>query len=102
MTCFRDLLRGMNAFGNAKRSWQMHFFNPADKYLAFLDRQKPDGLLLGLTDPEQCNLAMSRARHCVGVCGAHWSRGINGITAFETDDERVGEMAAEHLLHKGY
>ncbi len=101
MTCFREVLRGINAFANATASWQMHFFTPSDNYESFLEQQKPDGLVLGLIDRERARRAVELVPRTVGVCGFQLA-GLNDVTTFESDDERVGEVGAQHFLRKGY
>lgn len=101
MTCFREVLRGINAFANAKAAWQMHFFTPSDNYDAFLQEQQPDGIVFGLLSSEHARRAIQRVPQCVGVCG-FLSAELPEVTTFESDDERVGEMAAQHFLRKGF
>jgi LacI family transcriptional regulator len=103
MTCFRELLRGINAFANAKPSWQMHYHLPIDNLLRFIDQHKPDGLLAGpLAYADAARDAIARVPHCVGVCAWLADSGIEGLVEFESDDKRVGEQAAKHFLEKGY
>src|SRR3954447_2742707 len=101
MACFREVLRGVNAFANTKASWRVHFFAPSDSYASFLERQKPDGAILGLMQPDQGRHAMAHVGHSVGVCGFQ-TVGLGGIPTIESDDERVGELGAQHFLRKGY
>jgi len=101
MTCFREMLRGISAFANARLTWQLHFFVPSDNYLPFIEQQKPDGLVLGLVDREDGLRATAHARGCVGAVG--WSRADGDVfTSLESDDVRAGELAAQHFIQKGY
>jgi LacI family transcriptional regulator len=102
MTCFRDLLRGINAFAHAKATWRLHFLRE-DNYVQFISRYKPDGLLIGaLSDYGQGKQAIARVSRCVGVVGGYRHHSIDKIVAVESDDERVGEVAAQHFIQKGY
>jgi LacI family transcriptional regulator len=101
MACYRELLRGINGFANATASWQVHFFTPTDDWLAFVRREKPDGLLLGHMGNERGKQAIELCQRCVGTCGFVLA-GLDQITTFESDDERVGEVAAQHFIRKGY
>src|SRR5438270_9505273 len=106
MTCYRDILRGINAFANAHGSWQVYYHTPAERLPYLLDHLQPEGLLLGPLandqQSEEVKRALPRVSHCIGLCAWHADEGITNITEFESDDHRVGQVAAQHFLQKGY
>ncbi|HSV15045.1 MAG TPA: DNA-binding transcriptional regulator [Tepidisphaeraceae bacterium] len=103
MTCYRELLRGITAFANATASWELHHYLPVDNLARFVEQDKPQGLLLGaLSNAEQGRQAVACVQRCVGVCGFPAEDGIAVTMDFESDDLRVGQVAARHFVQKGY
>lgn len=103
MTCYRELLRGINAFAHAKATWDMYYFTPWDNYFRFIEQLKPNGLILGpLESVENTRKVAAMVSPCVAVCALHQLKGIDSIITVDCDDDRVGAAAADHLLQKGY
>jgi LacI family transcriptional regulator len=102
MTWLGEVSRGISAFASAKAVWQLTFAQPTDGLLISLQNRKPDGLILGPIQREHgMDAAAAVAGRCVGVVG--WPRSANdGFATFDSDDQRVGELAARHFLQKGF
>jgi LacI family transcriptional regulator len=104
MSCFRDVIRGINAFAGERRDWHLDLVSPIDDILGFLKHTKPDGLLLGpVSTAEEVDNSRSLVSCCVGLCARH-SKGVedSGWAEVESDDRAVGTLAAEHFVGKGY
>jgi LacI family transcriptional regulator len=96
-----EVSRGISAFAGAKADWQLSFIPPADGLLHSLKNHNPDGLILGPIHREKGIAAAALVGRCVGVVG--WPRSDNdGLASCDSDDDRVGELAARHFLQKGF
>lgn len=103
MTCYREILRGVNAFANAKGTWHLDLYAISTRFQDPIRETKADGLLVGLVDRnENLTAAVSSVRYTVGVCGQHSSSGLPGLVEVESDDAAVGRLGAQHFLQKGY
>ncbi|MBC7784605.1 MAG: substrate-binding domain-containing protein [Burkholderiales bacterium] len=103
MSCYREIIRGINAFSQSRADWHTALFSPADNYVQLLRDLRPDGLILGYVhDAAQAAEACKQVRHVVGVCGQTERLGLAEMPQVESDDEAVGKLAAQHFLDRGF
>lgn len=103
MSCYRELIRGMNAFSNAKGNWHIELHSPEPPLQPLLDAPPPDGMLFCLVrTPDLATALVRHVKYAVGVCGQHRDFGLAGNVEVESDDQLVGEEAARYFLQKGF
>ena len=94
----RGLVRGIAAFGQERRDWLLRLITPADiEGACSLDGY--DGVIARIADTRTCQ-ALARCRKPVVDVFSHFEG--TGFVRVETDHTRVGRLAAEYFLTKGY
>lgn len=97
----RGLLEGVIDYVNRHRSWsialpdQERGASPAD----WLARWTGDGIIARIETAEMATAVRQTNRPAVDVSAA---RQLPGIPMVDTDDRAVAELAAEHLLQRGF
>src|SRR5262245_20292625 len=94
MSCFRDVIRGINTFANARSDWHLDLVSPFDNFLPALHEKRPAGLLLGPTKSREEGIEAQRlVRCCVGTAGQYLTDRPDPMVAVEADDRAVGRLA---------
>ena len=94
----RGLVRGIAAFGQERRDWLLRLITPSDiEGACSLDGY--DGIIARVADERTCQ-ALARCRKPVVDVFSHFEG--TGFVRVETDHSRVGRIAAEYFLTKGY
>ena len=94
----RGLIRGIAAYGQQRRDWLLRLLRPHDLSApGALDGY--DGVIARIADRRTLRLLKDLAIPVVDVFG-HFTQGE--LIRVETDDTRVGRIAADYFLGKGY
>ena len=94
----RGLVRGIAGYGQERRDWLLRLLTPADiSDPCSLDAY--DGVVARVADARTCS-TLTRCRMPVVDVFSHFEG--TGFIRVETDHVRVGRMAAEYFLSKGY
>ncbi len=103
MWCFRDMLRGIGAFANARATWKVQYLTPRDNFVEIIRQFKPNGLLLGdVSNDKLARKASKLAPVTVDVFGRN-QYFVSPIAAvISAQMTLAGEMIAEYFLQKGY
>src|SRR5687767_6650070 len=106
MYCWREVLRGISTFVAGAVQWRLELFSPLEHFVDLVRQDDIDGLLLGPVNDMTEARAAARAVDgpVVGVVADYrLSRNkVNVLASVGSDDEQVGELAAQHFLSKGY
>lgn len=103
MNCYREVIRGINAFSNAHQRWHVDLLAPVSGFVGELRTIQPDGVLLGpLSTSRECAATRDLVPFVVGAIGQHSQNEPSGITEVEADDFEVGRIAAKYFIEKGY
>ncbi len=104
MACYREILRGVNTFTTSKGTWTLELYTAAEDYVEKIRVNQPDGLVISaVNDPREAVAAVrSVAGKAVAVAATFVDPDLAHVPQVEADDEKVGELAAAHLLSKGF
>jgi LacI family transcriptional regulator len=99
--CYREILRGIGAFANAKATWRVQYFTPRDNVIDLIRQHQADGLILGdLPSEETAKEVATLAPFSVGVCGHFQRREVAVSDTVDVDDVAAGRLAAEQFIDK--
>jgi LacI family transcriptional regulator len=103
MACFREILRGVNAYTTSQGNWMLELFSAQEDFVGKIRSRGPDGLVISaVNDPDEAGAAVKAVeRRAVGVAAQFREEGLVDLPQVESDDEKVGEVAAAHLMGKG-
>lgn len=94
----RQVIKGIRTFGRDQQSWLLRFFESAQSTIEEIAAWEPDGIL-AFCESEQY------ARQFLAVCrctiAVNSSAAVGGMPAVTLDQDAVGRMAADHLVHLG-
>ncbi len=96
------VVRGIAAYVQAHANWSLYVEEELVHKMPDLRSWQGDGLIVNFDDPAAARLAMNIGKPVVGYGGGlgAYEQGC-GIPYFETDDENIARLAAEHLLDRG-
>jgi LacI family transcriptional regulator len=104
--CWREVIRGISTFVTGAAQWRLELFSPLERFVDLIRRDRIDGLLLGpVNDMAEARAAVRAVKGpAVGVVGDYFlpRTKVNVLTSVGSDDQAVGELAAEHFMTKGY
>lgn len=97
----RGLLRGIVSYVREHRSWSLFLseHNRGDKPPRWLTRWNGDGIIARI---ENTNIAEALRHLHVPIVDVSAARLIPSLPWFETDDGAIANLAAEHLLERGF
>lgn len=97
----RGLLRGIVSYIREHRSWSLYLseHNRGDKPPGWLKRWNGDGIIARI---ENAAIAVALRGVRVPVVDVSAARLIPSLPWFETDDVAIANLAAEHLLERGF
>ncbi len=98
LTTYRGSLEGIGSYAREARDWTLDHCMPSSEDINWLLARKPDGLIVGATDPGIVRLMASLPIPVVNI-------GVAAeipLTEVRPDEQAVGEMAATYFLRKGY
>lgn len=104
LACYRDMIRGINAFAATHPNWQVELFAPHEPLDTIVHDGNIQGWILG---PVHDTGVVTRTIQAVngngvGVGAQFQFHGLAGLVETESDDIAVGRLAAEHLRAKGF
>src|SRR4051812_9347770 len=69
MACFREILRGVNAFKTSPGDWTLELYSPAEDFAAKIRAARPDGLILSSVNDQRESVEAVETVHrrAVGV-----------------------------------
>ena len=104
LACYRDILRGINAYAATAANWQVEQFGQYEDFVGLIRQGHIKALLIGpVLDTKQVEHAVAEVKGlAIGVAAQFENRGLGGLIEVESDDVAVGHLAAEHFLAKGY
>jgi LacI family transcriptional regulator len=97
----RGLLRGIVSYIRERPSWSLYLseHNRGDKPPGWLTHWKGDGIIARI---ENAAIAGALRRVKVPIVDVSAARLIPSLPWFETDDGAIANLAAEHLLERGF
>ncbi len=103
LACFREVIRGINAFAALKGTWHIDLVSPIDDFISYVHEYQPDGLLLGqLSSHDERVKVTDMVGNCVSAIGQHSPTNVRRIPEVEANDEAIGSMAAQYFVQKGF
>ncbi len=94
------ILTGISRYAHQKSNWRIAYFDREQKELTDLVRTwRGDGIICTAVDARFASAARSRDIPVINVTGRHVEPNMINITS---DDTRVGVMAANFLLERGF
>ena len=98
----RGVLHGIAAYGHEHKNWSIYVEEDASQRIPDLRNWKGDGLIVNLDDKKAAKATVGLAKPIVGIGGGEgWHDKSNVIPYVATDDERIGQLAAEHFMARG-
>ena len=97
----RGLLRGIVAYVRERPSWSLYLseHNRGDRPPSWLPNWKGQGIIARIENPSIAEALKTVSMPIVDVSAA---RLIPALPWFETDDRGIAQLAAEHLLARGF
>lgn len=95
----REIFRGVMEYSHARAHWHCRDGRCERELVAYIRRWKPDGVIAQIQDEAFAKAVLSLK--CPVVCTTQTVRGLEAVTV-DVDHVRVGEMAAEFFLRRGY
>jgi LacI family transcriptional regulator len=104
MACYREILRGVNTFTTSNGNWTLDLYSANEDFVGKIRCGNPDGLIISaVNDQREAAAAVTAVDGlAVGVAGTFQDTDLTGLAQVESDDDKVGELAAAHLLSKGF
>lgn len=98
----REILRGIAAYVREHGQWSLYVEEDMPQKMPDLGSWNGDGLIVNFDDPGAARAVRGLGLPVVGFGGGRgWYNPHSGIPYFETDDEKIAQLAAEHLLERG-
>lgn len=94
------ILDGISRYAHGKNDWRIAHFDRERRELADLvGTWDGDGIICTVVDRHFHTAATSRSIPVINVAGLLDESGVPGVLS---DDMLIGEMAAEHLIGRGF
>ncbi len=99
----REVLEGIACHVHTVGHWQLYIEDDPSQKIPDFKRQRFDGVIADLDDPTIPERIAALGIPVVGVGGIKqsWKQRL-GISTVETNNAKIAEMAAEHLLSRGF
>jgi LacI family transcriptional regulator len=104
LACYRDVIRGINAYAAMQANWQVELFAPHEPLDQLVHDRNIAGWIFGpIHDTTLVTRAMTAVNwKGVAVAAQFKYHGLPGLVETESDDIAVGRLAADHLRSKGF
>lgn len=98
----REILRGIISYAQEHRHWSIYLEEEASQWVPDLRDWDGDGLIVNFDFQKAANAVRDLPKPVVGFGGGRgWYDPNSGVPYVSTGDERMGQLAAEHLLERG-
>ena len=98
----QGIFRGIAAYAKERRSWSIYVEQEQQSWLSVLSEPGLSGLIVNLDSDVFAEKALRLRLPMVGLGGGGgYYNPTSGIPYVTTDNARIGQMAAEHLLDTG-
>jgi LacI family transcriptional regulator len=98
----RGILHGIAAYAQKHQQWSIYAEEEETQKMPDLQEWRGDGLIASFDDPNVAKMVQGVSTPVVGIGGGQgWYDEQSGIPYVGTDDEKIGQLAAEHLLARG-
>jgi LacI family transcriptional regulator len=98
----RSILRGIAAYAHEHQQWSIYAEEEERLKMPDLRQWRGDGLIASFDDPNVAKMVRGASTPVVGIGGGQgWYDETSGIPYISTDDGKIGQLAAEHLIARG-
>jgi LacI family transcriptional regulator len=98
----RGILRGIAAYAHEHQQWSIYAEEEESLKMPDLRQWQGDGMITSFDDPNAAKMVQGVSTPVVGIGGGQgWYDDQSGIPYVGTDDESIGQLAAEHLIARG-
>lgn len=99
----RGILHGIATYAGEHGNWSLYIEEEQTLWLPDLRDWDGDGLIVSFDNRKVAEAVQGVNKPVVGIGGGGgWYDEKSGIPYVGTDDEKIGKLAAEHLLSKGF